>query len=229
MIRGFIFDLDGTLLDRDASLKQFIADQYGRLSELQTVDKNTFMNRFIDLDQRGYVWKDKVYQQLVLEFGLSITWEELLADYISGFQYHCIGFPNLHEILQFLKNQGLQLGMITNGFGDFQRNNIIGLNIQDYFDTILISEVEGVRKPDSEIFLRALSKLHLKPEEAVYVGDHPVNDVIASRKIGMKGIWKEDKYYDASFEKDYSVKDLSELRSYYEESQSKVGPMGSSL
>jgi putative hydrolase of the HAD superfamily len=33
MIKSVIFDLDGTLLDRDASVVQFIAAQYDRLHE----------------------------------------------------------------------------------------------------------------------------------------------------------------------------------------------------
>lgn len=44
------------------------------------------MRRFIELDNRGYVWKDKVYQQLVNEFEITdITWEELLQDYLNQF------------------------------------------------------------------------------------------------------------------------------------------------
>lgn len=47
--------------------------------------------------------------------------------------------------------------------------------------------------------------------ECVYVGDHPINDVTASRVVGMKGIWKEDKYYSDPFEYDASVQDLKEI------------------
>jgi putative hydrolase of the HAD superfamily len=216
MIKGFIFDLDGTLLDRDSSLKSFIVDQYERISALQIMDKDVFVYKFIELDKRGYVWKDKVYQQIIQEFNLSLAWEELLADYINGFQRHCIGFPNLLETLQYLKKNHMKLGMITNGFGEFQTNNIKALGIADIFDTILVSEIEGLRKPDPEIFKRALHKLGLKPEEGVYVGDHPVNDVLASRRIGMKGIWKEDLYYDGIFERDYTIRDLYELKTFLE-------------
>lgn len=211
MIRAFIFDLDGTLLDRDASLQDFVSAQHDRIPALQNMDKDEFVQRFVELDKRGYVWKDKVYQQLVQEYRLPVAWEELLDDYVKSFRNHCIGFLNLHDMLTYMKRQGMKLGIITNGFGEFQTNNIKALQIEDYFDAILVSEIEQLRKPDPAIFLRAAERLGVKPEEAVYVGDHPENDVIASRQAGMKGIWKKDSYFDGEFERDGTIHDLSEL------------------
>ena len=97
VIKAALFDLDGTLLNRDASVKSFIEKQYDRLGELvEHIPKERYMSRFIQLDQRGYVWKDTVYQQLVAEFNLdTITWEELLQDYINEFNKHCVPFPHL--------------------------------------------------------------------------------------------------------------------------------------
>lgn len=212
MIKSIIFDLDGTLLDRNSSLYQFIVDQYERIIKgSKDINKDHYINRFIELDNRGYVWKDKVYQELIQEFELSLDWNELLTDYINGFCKHAIPFPNTHEILRNLKKQGYKLGMITNGFGDFQSSNIQALGIQEYFDVILISEKEGLRKPDPAIFLRAADLMHVLPEECVYVGDHPNNDVTASRNMGMKGIWKEDTFYNDAFEYDGVVRDLLEI------------------
>lgn len=211
MIKGVLFDLDGTLLNRDASLYSFLLDQYDRLDVLKSIDQSVYVSRFIKLDMRGYVWKDKVYEQLIKEYDLNAEWESLLEDYAEGFQEHCIGFDNLHETLVLLKEMGLQLGMITNGFGRFQVNNIKALGIEAYFDTILVSETEGLRKPDSAIFTRALDRMGLAPEAAIFVGDHPTNDVIASRNAGMRGIWKEDKHYEEDFEHDGKLGDLLEL------------------
>jgi putative hydrolase of the HAD superfamily len=212
MIKSIIFDLDGTLLDRNKSLFNFINDQYDRiLIGFQHVDKEKFLNRFIDLDSRGYVWKDKVYQELVKEFDLPLDWNDLLSDYKVIFSSHATSFPNTNEVLERLKQKGYRLGMITNGFGDFQFNNIQALGIREYFEVILISESEGIRKPDPAIFLRAAEKMNLLPEECVYVGDHPTNDVMASKDAGMRGIWKEDKYYKDPFEYDGIVRDLIEI------------------
>lgn len=212
MIKAVLFDLDGTLLNRDDSVKGFIDNQYERLNKwIGHIPKDKYITRFIELDQRGYVWKDKVYQQLTEEFNISeMTWEELLQDYISEFRFHCVPFDNLIQMLEDLKSKNVLLGMITNGYGQFQMDNIKALGIENYFDVILVSEWEGIKKPDPEIFKRALDQLNLLPKQSVFVGDHPENDVKASQNIGMKGIWKKDLQWD-DVDADFIINDLKEL------------------
>lgn len=212
MIKAALFDLDGTLLNRDESVKNFINMQYDRLDKLVgKIPKEQYIKRFIELDKRGYVWKDKVYQQMVEEFGITeVTWEELLQDYICEFKYSCIPFPNLIKMLEELKRNNLKLGMITNGKGQFQMDNISALNIEKYFDVILVSEWEGIKKPDPQIFNRALAQLKVLPNQSVFVGDHPENDVKAARNVGMIGIWKRDFQWD-KVEADYTINDLLEM------------------
>ncbi|OSX89594.1 HAD family hydrolase [Bacillus cereus] len=213
MVRAVIFDLDGTLLDRDGSLKLFIKDQYTRyFNELKHVPEEQYVNRFIELDNKGYVWKDKVYKQLLQEHSItSLTWEQLLEDYINNFQHNCIPFSNMEYVLQELKSSGILLGMITNGFTEFQLLNIHALGIDKYMDIILVSEQEGIKKPQAEIFLRALARLGVSPEESVYVGDHPNNDVIGARDVGMNAIWKKDTFWGNPFTDEHVIDDLKEL------------------
>lgn len=212
MIKAVLFDLDGTLLNRDESIKRFINNQYERLNKwVGHISKEKYTSRFIELDKRGYVWKDKVYQQLIQEFNISeITWEGFLQDYISEFKFNCIPFDHLIQMLDELKSSDLLLGIITNGYGQFQMDNIQALGIKNYFDVILVSEWEGMRKPDPKIFKKALEQLDVPPEHSIFIGDHPENDVKAAQTIGMKGIWKNDFQWD-NVKADYTVDNLTEL------------------
>ena len=207
-----LFDFDGTLLDRDQSVMKFIDMQYDRLNKwVGHIPKKIYITRFIALDSRGYVWKDKVYQQLVHEFNIiGINWEYLLEDYINEFKNNCVPFPNLLIMLEELKRNNIVLGMITNGYGQFQMDNIKALGIEDYFETIVVSEWEGLKKPDIQIFKRALTKLNVGSNQSVFVGDHPANDVKASKNAGMKCIWKKDVQWD-KVDADYTVDDLAEI------------------
>lgn len=212
MIKAIIFDLDGTLLNRDATVQKFIDDQYERLNNwLGHIPKELYTSRFVELDCHGYVWKDKVYQQLINEFNIyGITWERLLKDYLEEFKNHCIPFPNLISMLEALKKKSYLIGIITNGKGQFQMDNIRALGIEKYFKTILISEWEGIKKPNPEIFVKALKQLNVLANESAYVGDHPENDVIAAGKVGMKTIWKRDIQYEGS-KADVIIEDLWEI------------------
>lgn len=211
-IKAVFFDLDGTLLDRNTSLEKFINDQYERyIKELSLIDKQHFMNRFVELDCRGYVWKDRVYSQLLQELNITgLTWEQLLEDYVINFNNTCVPFRNVQKVLETLHHMGIKLGLISNGKRQFQRENLNALGIADYFDTILISEEVGLRKPDPQIFQMGLDNLSISAEESIFVGDHPENDIMAARDAGMLGLWKRDEYWMEA-EADFTINDLYEI------------------
>ncbi|UNP75940.1 HAD family hydrolase [Bacillus nitratireducens] len=217
MIRAVLFDLDGTLLDRHQSLERFIHDQYNRFSlHFTNIEQAEYCSRFLELDNNGYTWKDKVYATLLCEYSITtLTPEQLLYDYITNFQHHCIPFPNMHELLQRLTQHNIKIGIITNGFTNFQMNNLRALNIHTYTNIILVSEAEGIKKPHREIFERALQKLNVKAEECLYVGDHPENDVLGSEQVGILGVWKRDSFW-GDFEHSRVVDDLLEVLSFLE-------------
>lgn len=209
MIRAILFDLDGTLLNREASLFRFAENQYDRMnSQFGGLSKDEYVTNLIEMDCRGYVWKDEVYRSMVNKFEFSISWEELLTDYKENFHHHCQPFNNMREMFKAL--DGFRLGMITNGLQDVQFSNIKALGLDQLLDVILISETEGVAKPDPEIFRRAAERLGVKTDECVFVGDHPEKDIRAAQNAGMLAIWKRDPNYDAP-EVNYIVEDLAEV------------------
>jgi putative hydrolase of the HAD superfamily len=194
VIKAVLFDLDGTLLDRQRSLEDFISGQCQRLKHLPAMaDEQSYKKRFLELDAFGMVWKDKVYQSLVTEFAITaLDWQALLDDYIASFSLHCIAFPGIKEALTQLKKRGYKLGIITNARSPFQERNIAALGIEDYFSTILVSGKEGIKKPEAAIFQRGVSNLDVHISDAIYVGDHPHSDIDGAQKAGMKTIWKKN-------------------------------------
>jgi putative hydrolase of the HAD superfamily len=213
MIKAILFDLDGTLLDREASIKHFTSTQYQRFfSALQEIPKDNYISRFIELDCRGHIWKDKVYQSLLSEFSIQkLSWQDLLHDYEHQFIHSCVPFAHMRDTLDILKTEGYLLGVITNGRGTFQSRTLQGLGVEGYFEVILISEIEGVRKPDAEIFDRALQKLGVTAEQSVFVGDHPIADILGAKSVGMKAVWFQNGYWTEPIDADAMIEDLSML------------------
>lgn len=212
MIRSVLFDLDRTLLDRDSSVSSFARSQYERFRpRLNGIQRDDFVGTFIRLDARGSVWKDLVYQRMVGELPISsVTAEELFADFDANIADHYIPFPNLHRTLDELSGK-YRLGLITNGKTHFQNRTIEKLAIRAYFPVILISEAEGVRKPDAEIFHRALRLLKVLPNEAVYIGDHPIWDIQAAHDAGLFAFWKRNADF-SEMPCDGIIDDLGEIK-----------------
>jgi len=223
MIKAVIFDLDGTLLDRESSVDLFLERQYERLHPwFKNVKKTNFIKRFKTLEKRGYVWKDVVYTQLIKEFQLTgCTTDILLQDYLDHFQESCVPFDHLHMTLQTLRAKGVKLGMITNGFQLMQTRSIQGLGIEPFFDDIVISEIEGCSKPEPEIFKRALGRLGVTSDESIFVGDHAENDIYAAQQVGMKAVWKKNDF-ENPVNADAQIKELPELLQFIDQCNESV-------
>lgn len=92
-------------------------------------------------------------------------------------------FPEVISTLEGLRQQ-YPLYALSNGGADIAR---IGLS--PIFSLHLSAASVGAAKPNPAIYLRALEHAGVNPEEAIHIGDHPVEDIEAAQKVGMRTIW----------------------------------------
>jgi len=197
MIRAVIFDMDETLLDRQGALARFAAAQHAHhLTALRAIPPQDFVQRFLVLDDNGALWKDEVYRRILDEYRITeIGWQALLDEYLADFHRHCQPFPGLDEMTAVLVGEGRRLGLITNGLYPFQWHNFQALGVADRFYAVLVSDQEGMRKPEPEIFRRALARLNVAAAEAIFVGDNPEADIRGAQAVGMHTIFRPTTFW----------------------------------
>jgi putative hydrolase of the HAD superfamily len=191
MTTAVLFDLDETLLDRTNALIAFLADQHARFAgRLGDAPFAVWRERFLARDARGHVHKSVVYPAILADFGGDAdAAQALLADYQENCCRHARGFPGMAETLTALRGRGLKLGIVTNGETAFQTRNIYALGLDALVDTVLISQTEGLRKPDAALFRRAAERLGATPQDCLFVGDNPVADILGAHAAGMQTLW----------------------------------------
>jgi epoxide hydrolase-like predicted phosphatase len=92
------------------------------------------------------------------------------------------------ELLAFARSlrPRVKTGIISDAWPDARQVVRAYVN-ERAFDVCVFSAEEGVRKPDPEIYRRALRRLDVLPQEAVFVDDRLPN-VSGARRMGMHGI-----------------------------------------
>lgn len=79
------------------------------------------------------------------------------------------------------------LGVISNSEGKV-RDLLDETGLLGYFALVLDSALEGVSKPDPEIFRRACARAGVAPAQALYVGDIFSVDVLGALGAGMSAV-----------------------------------------
>lgn len=213
MIQAVLFDLDGTLYDRDAVMAELAHEQFVTFKDrMKGVDEERFILRFIDIDEHGYASRPVVYGRLADEFGLdSAVTYDLERHFWEAYARRCEISEDTRSTLQALRSAGKALGIITNGETQWQTRKLEGLGLGGFFDVVLISEAEGVKKPDAAIFHRALDRIGVAAADAMFVGDHPEIDVRGAHDAGLVAVWKRVPYWTLSVEGALVVDQLSQI------------------
>jgi putative hydrolase of the HAD superfamily len=213
MVKAVFFDLDGTLYDRDALVLKIVEEQFVTFQkELQGLGETHFVQRIVQLDDHGYGDKVELYGKVALEWGLPSGVSGRLIDHFwSSYDRNCQLTEDTFGTLQTLRAHGKKLGVITNGRTMRQRQKLVCLGLEKFFDAVLISESEGVRKPDPAIFNMAAERCGVNSRESVFVGDHPEVDVAGSGAAGFIPIWKRVPYWRMGIENVQTVGRLSEI------------------
>jgi putative hydrolase of the HAD superfamily len=101
---------------------------------------------------------------------------------------NAVEYPDAREALKELHGK-YRIGVISNVSSHEVASEILRkVKFDGYVDDLVTSALTGIRKPDPGIFLYALSKMRVRPAQAVHVGDHPRNDVEGADLVGIRTV-----------------------------------------
>jgi len=96
----------------------------------------------------------------------------------------------VHQALGNLHRQGYRLGLISNAADDANVQRLVDKSeLRPYFDIILTSAAQGIRKPDPRIFYTALETWQAVPDQSVMVGDTLSADIQGAKNLGIYSVW----------------------------------------
>ncbi|MCU0852828.1 MAG: HAD-IA family hydrolase [Thermoplasmata archaeon] len=121
-------------------------------------------------------------------------------------------YPETISVLDLLKRRDLKLGVISNATS-LLTNVFDNLGMSKYFDTVVISDEVGVRKPSPDIFKIALRRADVTASRSLYVGDMLEVDIVGAKKAGMNAVLidRTNTYPDARC---LRMKDLNFFRTF---------------
>lgn len=164
-IEGVIFDVDGVIIHSEPVLKerrrQFFAENGESISEeiqLQLVGSNPkdmFQMIFPGEIDKQKIWMDK-YELFKKEY--SIDFKEIVNS-------------NIYNLVKYLKEQQYQLGIASSGAKESIQKMLIDTQLTDIFSCIVSGEEFEKSKPDPAVYVSAVQKLGLCPEQCIAIED----------------------------------------------------------
>lgn len=210
--KAIIFDLDGTLIDNRSSFR----NAFGKLCQYYpNVLNEESTEQCKSLIQLYHVTDPDVKFQ---HFCQKYHWHphpsywEFWELWSTLYLISTTPFPWTVDTLEYLKQRGYLLGIITNGESFSQREKLKHSSLINYFDHIVVSAEQGITKPAADIYRISANALKVEISECLFVGDRPETDVAGANNAGMDCLLvgqHEDVFEKAT----YTAENISYLQS----------------
>ena len=184
-IKAVFFDFDDTLQSRKGAYRlyceAFLDKYFPGISAAKRTQKLDEMEAHVD---GGYKDREVYFPELIALW----QWHDHppLQELYDSF--NIVLLPGAVETLRELKQRGYLLGVVTNGVSSLQNIKLDTAGIRDLFDVVVVSGDIGIYKPDRRIFDEACRRAGVRNDQALFVGDHPVNDIEGALGAGMPAI-----------------------------------------
>jgi putative hydrolase of the HAD superfamily len=218
-IDTLIFDLDNTLIDRNAamrlSLHDWLSTQGYNGPRLQTA-----LNDCMQYDNWGYTNRHDLCTWLLHNYGNKED-KEATPQQLQ----HLLHVNNsrnvqpdieVQSLLQSLSSQ-YQLVLATNGGSGTQRAKIQQAQLEQFFKPglIFVSGEMEFEKPDPQYFKKIISDLHLDVTKAIVTGDNLHNDIQAASACGLYTCWvSHGRAGEAGIQPTMTIKNITEISAW---------------
>lgn len=223
--KHIFFDLDHTLWDFDANARETLLELYDtyELANKQMphvevfIDTYTKNNHLLWADyHKGIITKEQLrqtrFRKTFAELGMNeqdipLSFEE---DYVRICPTKMNLFEHTHQTLKYLTEK-YRLHIITNGFLESSTLKMSNTGLTNFFDSITVSEVVGMNKPDPAIFQHALENAKAEKHESIMIGDSLEADITGALAIGMDCIFFNPQNQPHDYIVTHEIKSLNEL------------------
>lgn len=135
--------------------------------------------------------------------------------YLDRLIHHCFLLEQTLSVLMDIQShEGISSHIITNGMKESQRPRIKKLGIEEFFDTITVSDEIGFAKPDIRFFDHVFNLIkHNDKSRYLVVGDSLYSDIQGGINSGLATCWYNptNKTNETDIKPDYEINDLSAL------------------
>ncbi len=186
-----MFDLDGTLVATAAELAGALNDTLTGLN-LPVVEQlrveGWVGHGTRELLVRALAWVGKTSTDAVRA---SSTLIAALVEFDLHYRNRCGSssrpYPQVHEVLQDLRQHAIKLALVTNKDARYTRLLLNAHQLTGLLDLVVSGDTLPTRKPDPGGIFHCLAQFGVLPERALFVGDSSV-DVATARNAGVR-IW----------------------------------------
>jgi phosphoglycolate phosphatase len=183
MLRVILFDLDGTLMETAPEIADALNDTLRRLGLPPAPEDR--VRGWIGDGARALLGKALQDAGVPDPQALAAqAWDGFAVDYAQRCGTRSRVHAGVREMLQRVRQRGLQTVLLTNKEGAFAHRLLSGHDLLADFDLIVAGDTLAVKKPDPGVVHHALQALHAEPAEALLVGDS-VTDVRTARAAGV--------------------------------------------
>ena len=132
---------------------------------------------------------------------------------IRGYKWEFKTYDDAIPTLEALKKRSLIIGLISNVAQDME-SEYARLGLQSFLDFKVTSAEIGYDKPRPEIFLAALKKAKVKPDEALYIGDQYKIDILGARGVGIRAVLIDRNNYFSDIKDCPRIQSLTQVIDY---------------
>jgi putative hydrolase of the HAD superfamily len=165
LIRGVIFDFGNVICSFDVEI--FLAKLHGWSGlDVETLRDRVYGSRLHSRYERGEISSKEFHREVVRRIGVDVPVEELAEGFCNIFT----PLESTHGLIRTLKGK-YRLGLLSNTNEWHFLRHIRKVPVFPLFDAVTLSFEVGALKPEPEIYLDALRKLSLPPEDCVFIDD----------------------------------------------------------